>query len=143
MITSKDNCEQFRRDLKSLNYYKAKLEDINDQLLELSVSLQGVSSPGVKGVIIENKDPYQTNKIELIMQEEILSLQKRNLEYTIKQIEAKLQALPKRIRKVCVELYIKGRNSESVAAEAGYTHKISMYRAINKEIEKIYTNVTQ
>ena len=58
MITSKDNCEQFRRDLKSLNYYKAKLEDINDQLLELSVSLQGVSSPGVKGVIIENKDPY-------------------------------------------------------------------------------------
>ena len=77
------------------------------------------------------------------MQEEILLLQKKNLEFTVKQIEDRLQALPKRIRKVCIELYIKGRNSESVASEAGYTHKISMYRAINKEIEKIYTNVTR
>ena len=137
MITSKDNCEQFRRDLKSYNYYKAKLEDINDQLLELSVSLQGVSSPGVKDVIIENKDPYQSNKIELIMQEEILSLQKKNFEFMIAQIESKLQALPKRIRKVCIELYIKGKNSESVAFENGYEYTAVMYRDINKHIEKL------
>ena len=137
MITSKDNCEQFRRDLKSLNYYKAKLENINDQLLELSVSLQGVSSPGVKYVIIENKDPYKSNKLHLIMEEQSLLDERKNLEYTIKQIEAKLHALPKRIRKVCVDLYIKGKNSESVAFENGYEYTAVMYRDINKHIKKL------
>lgn len=137
MITSKENCEQFRRDLKSLNWYKSKLEEINDQLLELAVKMQGVSSPVAKDVVIENKNPYQNNLVELIMQEELLVIRRDNLTYTIKQIETKLNELPEDIREICIELYIKGRNAENVAAESGYVHKISMYRAINKEIDKL------
>ena len=137
MITSKENCEQFRRDLKSLNWYKSKLEEINDQLLELAVKMQGVSSPAAKDVVIENKNPYQNNLVELIMQEELLVIRRDNLTYTIKQIETKLNELPEDIREICIELYIKGRNAENVAAESGYVHKISMYRAINKEIDKL------
>lgn len=137
MITSKENCEQFRRDLKSLNWYKSKLDEINDQLLELDVKMQRVSSPAVKDVVIENKNPYQSNILELMLQEEILIKQRDNLKYTVDQIEKKLNALPKRIRRICIELYINGRNAENVATEAGYVHKISMYRSINKEIDKI------
>ena len=143
MITSKENCEQFRRELKSLNWYKLKLNEVNDRLLELSVKMQGVSSPAAKDVIIENKNPYQNNFLDLMLQEEILVRQRDNLKYTISQIETKLAALPDDIQKICNEIYIKCRNAETVAIEAGYGHKVSMYRAINKEIEKIYTNVTQ
>ena len=124
-------------DLKSLNWYKSKLEEINDQLLELAVKMQGVSSPAAKDVVIENKNPYQNNLVELIMQEELLVIRRDNLSYTIKQIETKLNELPEDIREICIELYIKGRNAENVAAESGYVHKISMYRAINKEIDKL------
>ena len=122
MITSKENCEQFRRDLKSLNWYKSKLEEINDQLLELAVKMQGVSSPAAKDVVIENKNPYQNNLVELIMQEELLVIRRDNLSYTIKQIETKLNELPEDIREICIELYIKGRNADNVAAESGYVH---------------------
>lgn len=138
MVTSKEVCEQFRRDLKSLNYYKSKLEEINDKLLEMNVKLQRVSSPAVKDVIIENKNPYQSNVLELMMQEENLIKERDHYKYMIVQIESKLKALPKNIRKICIELYVNGRNAENVALEHGYGYKMTMYREINKEIEKIY-----
>ena len=104
MVTSKEMSEQFRRDLKSLNYYKAKLDDVNCELEGLNVKLQGVSSPGIKDVIIENKDPYKNRILELIYQEEEKRKERDLLKYNIQQIEAKLNSLPKKIRKVCIEL---------------------------------------
>lgn len=137
MVSSKEISEQFRRDLKSLNYYKAKLDDVNYELEGLNVKLQGVSSPGIKDVIIENKDPYKNRILELICQEEELIKQRDVLIYTIKQIESKLNSLPKRIRKVCIELYVKGKNSENVAFDNGYEYTAVMYRDINRYIEKL------
>lgn len=36
MLTKKDGIEQFKRDLRSLTYYKGKRDEMQDKLLELS-----------------------------------------------------------------------------------------------------------
>lgn len=139
MVTEKYSCEQFRRDLKSLNYYKTKLIEVEDELLELATLMNGVSSPSaVKDVIIENKNPYQSKILEYILKEELLVKQRDNLKYMINKIEDHLQQLSDDVRGACIDLYIKGKNADTVAIERGFGHKMTMYRAINKEIDENY-----
>lgn len=47
MLTEKDKIEQFKRELKSYEFYKKKVQECNEQLEEIAVKLQGVSSPAI------------------------------------------------------------------------------------------------
>lgn len=82
---NKEDVEQFIREMKSVAYYSSKIRDINLSLEEVSVKLQGVSSPAMKEVIYENAgNPYSNNKLSMMQVEEEL-IHKRD--YWIKEIE--------------------------------------------------------
>ena len=70
MLTEKDKIEQFKRDLRSYTYHQKKAMEIDEKLEELSVKMQGVSSPPTKDIILENaSNPYGERKLELLMEE--------------------------------------------------------------------------
>lgn len=139
MITSKDSVEQFKREMKSLNYYKLKIAEAELELESLATIMHGVSSPSFKDVIIENnRNPYHNNFIELMEEEDKLIKEKSMYKRLADIIESKMNKMDKLLLDMCNELYIKRRNHDNVALDHGYNSRQGMYKAINKEIDKIF-----
>lgn len=142
MITLKDEVEQFKRDLKSYSYHQKKIKEIDDELLELRTRLEGVSSPAPKDVVLENaRNPYASNKLDLIMQEEILLKERSKHQDEVMRVDA----LMKRIifqedTDILIELYVR-RFSLDVVARNHYTSRSSLNRRANRIIRKMLLQI--
>lgn len=139
MLTEKDKIEQFKRELKSYEFYKKKVQECNEQLEEIAVKLQGVSSPAIKDVIYENAgNPYSdVNKLQLIMEEEELVKERKLYIDRILYVDEKMMLIPNSLEKKAAErIYIKKEMHQKVADDLNMDRK-TLYRRINSAFSKI------
>ncbi len=141
MLTIRDRVEQFKRELKSYDFYKKMVQECNEKLEELATQMDGVSSPIVKDVIYENAgDPYRKDSriLELMIEEEKMIDERQMYIDRIMSIDEKLLKIPNKAEKKMVEnVLIKRLNHEKVAADNGYASRSGMYKRIDKVIEQI------
>lgn len=140
MLTEKDKIEQFKRELKSYEYYQKKVQQCNEKLEVIAHKLEGVSSPCVKDVIYENAgNPYSNvNKLQLMIEEDELIKERDKYIGMIGEIDAKLLKIHNTDEKeMIIDLYIKKINHEKVATDNYYANRAGMYKRINAILAKI------
>lgn len=140
MLTEKDKIEQFKRELKSYEYYQKKVQQCNEELEVIAHKLEGVSSPCVKDVIYENAgNPYSNvNKLQLMIEEDELIKERDKYIGMIGEIDAKLLKIHNTDEKeMIIDLYIKKINHEKVATDNYYANRAGMYKRINAILAKI------
>lgn len=140
MLTEKDKIEQFKRELKSYEYYQKKVQECNEELEVIAHKLQGVSSPTVKDVIYENAgNPYSNeNKLQLMLEESELIKERDKYIVMIGDIDARLLKIHNADeREMIIDLYIKKINHEKVASDNYYANRAGMYKRINAILAKI------
>ena len=127
MLTEKDKIEQFKRDLRSYTYHQKKAMEIDEKLEELSVKMQGVSSPSTKEIILENAgNPYGERKLELLMEEGEL-VKERNKHLTeIQRIDEALRLIDAEGRNILIYVFV-NHNSYYDSAET-FSRSISKLR---------------
>lgn len=133
MLTKKDKIEYFKRECKNMHYYKEMVLKCNERLEELAISLQGVSSPHVKDIVYENvSDPYQNNKLYLMMDEERVIKERQDYIAKINYVNGKLLEIhSQQDQNMIKDLYIIGMRHENTAEKYGYTRD-GMYKRIDK-----------
>lgn len=140
MLTEKDKVEQFKRELKSYEFYKKKVQECNEQLEEIAVKLQGVSSPAIKDVIYENAgNPYRKDSriLELMNDEDRLIDERQRYIDNVLYIENALFKIPNpNERKMIEDVFIRRVRHEKVAMDNGYT-RMGMHKRINVVIASI------
>ena len=140
MLTEKDKVEQFKRELKSYEFYKKKVQECNEQLEEIAVKLHGVSSPAIKDVIYENAgNPYRKDSriLELMNDEDRLIDERQRYIDNVLYIENALLKIPNpNERKMIEDVFIRRVRHEKVAMDNGYT-RMGMHKRINVVIASI------
>lgn len=139
VLTAKDKIEQFKRDCKSNGYYTKRILECNEKIEELDAELNGLGCPnGNEGPKCENAgDPYKSNKLALIMQQDQIIKDRNECIKRINAVNAKLMRILDPIdRQIIAELYIDKRNHQHVA-DKYHMNRQNMYKHINKVIEKI------
>lgn len=117
-ITLKDEMEQFKRDLRSYTYHQKKALEIEEKLEDLAVKMQGLSSPAFKEVIYENtSNPYKDRKLELMCEEGELVKERNFHLLEIKRLDDALRLIDEEKRKILVDIYIKRKKIDYVAAK--------------------------
>lgn len=137
VLTEKDKIEQFKRDLRSYTYHQKKAMEIDEKLEELTVKMQGVSSPTTKEIILENaSNPYCERKLELLMEEgELVNERSKHLA-EIQRIDDALKLVDENQRKILVDIYVKRRKIDHVARYA-YCSVRKIKYDVNDMIKKI------
>lgn len=140
MLTEKDKVEQFKRELKSYEFYKKKVQECNEQLEEIAVKLHGVSSPAIKDVIYENAgNPYRKDSriLELMNDEDRLIDERQSYIDRILKIDEKMLLIPESIEKqASIRIYMNKEAHQKVADDVGMDRK-TLYRRINSMLSKI------
>lgn len=116
VLTEKDKVEQFKRDLRSYTYHQKMVTEIDYKIEELKVKLQGVSSPDMKTVVLENAgDPYRENKIALMMEEGELMNERNKHLAEIQRIDDALKIVDKEGKDLLTYVFIKHKRYEDSA----------------------------
>lgn len=103
MLSEKDAIEQFKRDLRSLNYYKGKKDELDDELLKLNRCMH---EPRANRYDME-KGKGHYNYIELMEKEDELKEEKQFYELMIKRIGNQLEKITDESdRSLLIEIYI-------------------------------------
>lgn len=135
-VTKADR-KQFIRDVTSCGYYNRKIIALTNQLEAIHVELIGVKSITPKEYMIENKMPFSFQGINsLIIDEENLILERDEYTRKINQTRLLFELIPIEIQIIMIEIYCAGMNHSKVAKEHN-RDRSTMYRNINKEIDKI------
>lgn len=147
MLTIKDKIEQFKRDCKSNDYYTKAIMECNEKIEELDVILNGLGCPnGNTEPKCENaRNPYASDKLEPLMKQEQIINERNEYIRRINSVNTKLMKITDPIdRQIIQELYIQKKNHQNVA-DKFHMNRQSMYKHVNKVIEKIVTcdNVTK
>lgn len=138
MITEKDKIEQFKRDLRSYNYYLGMIEECNIQLTAIAVKLQGVSSPSIKDVVLENAgNPYSDNRIGLMMEEGKIIDERNKWLSEVKRLDEMIAKIDLKYKKLILDLYVEKKNHDKVAIE-NYIGRANMYKVVDKEIKSLF-----
>lgn len=138
MITEKDKIEQFKRDLRSYNYYLGMIEECNVQLMAIAVKLQGVSSPSIKDVVLENAgNPYSDNRIGLMMEEGKIIDERNKWLSEVKRLDEMIAKIDLKYKKLILDLYVEKKNHDKVAIE-NYIGRANMYKVVDKEIKSLF-----
>ncbi len=137
MLTEKDKIEQFKRDLRSYTYHQKKAMEIDEKLEELSVKMQGISSPSTKEIILENAgNPYGERKLELLMEEGELVKERNKHLAEIQRMDEALKLMKKEERDILVQVYIEKIRYDNVAQNSNRS-RTALFRDINQSILKI------
>lgn len=137
MITEKDRIEQFKRDLRSYNYYLGMIEECNLQLTGIAVKLQGVSSPSMKDVVLENAgNPYSDNRIGLMMEEGKIIDERNKWLSEIKRIDEMIAKIDDEYRQMIIELFVDKKNHEKIANK-NFLSRQYMNKLIDNKILEI------
>ncbi len=127
MLTEKDKIEQFKRDLRSYTYHQKKAMEIDEKLEELSVKMQGISSPSTKEIILENAgNPYGERKLELLMEEGELVKERNKHLAEIQRMDEALRLIDVEGRNILIYVFV-NHNSYYDSAET-FSRSISKLR---------------
>lgn len=133
-VTKKEEIEQFKRDLKSLNYYKSKYDEISDKLLVVARLMHEPKANSYDGMFGNNNN---YNFIELMEKEAELKKQQYLYDSLIKTIENRLDLLEKASDKdLLINIYIRKYSYEKLAMERFMSVRRLKYY-VNAVIEKL------
>lgn len=133
-VTKKEEIEQFKRDLKSLNYYKSKYDEISDKLL---VVARLMHEPKANSYDERFRNNNNYNFIELMEKEAELKKQQYLYDSLIKTIENRLDLLEKETDKdLLINIYIRKYSYEKLAMERFMSVRRLKYY-VNAVIEKL------
>ncbi|MGX8834927.1 hypothetical protein ACWG0P_12065 [Amedibacillus sp. YH-ame6] len=103
MLRKKEAVEQFKRDLKSLNYYKLKRSEVSDKLLELDRSMHEAKSNRYNFELGKGKFNY----IELMEKEDGLKRELFLYEQLIVHIGNRLECIESdNDRRLLLDIYV-------------------------------------
>lgn len=142
VLTEKDKIEQFKRDLRSYKYHQKMIDELQWKIEELSVKIEGVSSPTVKPAVIENgRDPYKDKKNEYWHEEEALVIERNKHLNEITKIDNYLSKVEEGERRILVDVYINRKRIDSL--DYVYLSIAQTKRTIDKIIKRILQDDTQ
>ena len=135
MLTDKDKIEQFKRDLRSYTYHQKMVEELQYKLIELNVKIQGVSSPTMKPVVLENAgDPYKNKRSDYWEEEEKLVLERNKHQSEINKINSILNEANEIDKRILIDVYIRRKRIDSL--DYVYWSVDQKKRHINNVIKK-------
>ena len=135
-VTNAD-IKQFIRDVTSCGYHNRKIIGINNDLENIRSEMTGIKSIAPKNYIIENKKPFSLQKLNsLILDEEMLIIERNKYEKKINEVGVIFNNLPINIQNLMIELYACGYNHTKVANKHGYARQY-LYKLINHEVKKV------
>lgn len=133
MITKKDKVEQFKRDLKSLNFYKSKRDELSDKMLELGRIMHEPKANRYELSIGVNKYNY----IELMEKEDAYKAEYNLFDVLIKHIGEQLDCIVNLDdRNLIIEIYIRKSSFEKMAMERFISVRALKYH-VDDVIQKI------
>lgn len=133
MITKKDKVEQFKRDLKSLNFYKSKRDELSDKMLELGRIMHEPKANRYELSIGVNKYNY----IELMEKEDAYKAEYNLFDVLIKHIGEQLDCIVNLDdRNLIIEIYICKSSFEKMAMERFISVRALKYH-VDDVIQKI------
>lgn len=134
MITIKDRIEQFKRDLKSRNYYQAKSNEFDLKLEELHRIMHEPKSIRYGDSIGNGSFSF----IDLMEQEDSIKSEAKVFNSMIHSIDERLSRIDSdNDRKMIEDVYCNRINHEKVAKRYGYTRG-GMYKHIYKTMAEIF-----
>lgn len=138
MLTKKDKIGYFKRECKNMHYYKEMVKQCNEKLEELANEILGVSSPAAKDVVLENaSDPYKSNKLYLIVEEEMTMKERDDYQAKIDYINSKLKEIKNPVGYAMVtELLVERTNLNKIAYKY-HMDRSTVWRTINRILSKI------
>lgn len=129
--------EQFKNELKNLEYYKESLTKVSD-----SLSLNWYELTGVKGVQYDkqrgafNKDIADKRKYYLLGKIEAQEQEKRRLQANVQYIEDVLSLIKdQEIREAIVNIYVHKKTFRKEAKKHYMSH-VTLYNQINKQLKE-------
>ena len=129
--------EQYKNELKNLEFYKESLQRVND-----SLSYAWYELTGVKGIRYDkqpgsyNKEIADKRKYYLIAKIEHQEEEKRRLTANIKYIEDVLKEVKdQEIREAIVNIYVHKKTFRK-EAKKHYMSYVTLYNQINKELKE-------
>lgn len=116
----KDSLQLVDRELRNHYVYKAQLERVNERIAEIDVKLNSIGSPKIMST---EEAMYQkgtriysdVNLIELLMEQDELIVQRKDLEYLIHRMQVKLDKLNENEMKLIQLRYKCGKTLRGLA----------------------------
>lgn len=109
--TIKESIEQFKRDLRSLTFYKNKLDEINDKLLALRRVMHEARSNRYDHEI----GGHPMNYLDLMQKEEKLQQDQQLYEILLQRIAVELEKLDTEERTLLLDLYVHKKSFASIS----------------------------
>ncbi|MDD6468177.1 MAG: hypothetical protein PUF50_08370 [Erysipelotrichaceae bacterium] len=139
MLEERDKLMQLKRNLESYHYYKHCLEETRLKITEIDTRLEGLSSPRVKEVFIENKS-YKNNIIELTEHKERLEKMMKKYQSKIFALECLVELIPqKRDQYFVKDYYFESLSKQDIAKKYNY-HVAGIARKLNSVLLQIIKN---
>ena len=140
-LTEKDKIEHFKRECKSMKYYRGMLQETKDKLEEISTRLEGVSSPAFKEVVLENVGKgcnYDSKILALMLEEDTLCKELELWEAQIRYVEELLRKIKNPTDKqLIIELLVDRTMTYRDAAKIYNYSLSSMHRRVNLIIKRV------
>lgn len=132
-----DEVEQFKRDLRSYEYRKKKIEQVETELRYVAVKMTGISSPapdripGTPQTMGGKTDGWYA----LMDKEEQLIRKRDSLYRDIKHVEEVLDHMQPLDAEIIRRIYIEREGIENVAHDVAY-HSRTLYKRMHSAIKK-------
>ena len=139
MLNDREKVMQLKRNFESYSYYVKSKYEIDLKIVEINTKLEGLSSPRVKEVFIENKS-YHNNIIELTERRERFEKFSAKYQVKIQALEKLITLIPlKRDQYFIQDYYFNGLNRKVIAKKYSF-HENSVSRQVNKILLEIVRN---
>ena len=132
MLTERDKIAQFKRELRSLNYYKGKIKEITEELIRLARVMHGPKTVKYGERLGGNKINY----LELMEQEDACKEELQHYSFLINNIEKRIDCLEKSEKNLLLEIYVNRKKYEELAPEYFASERKLKYD-VNEIIRKI------
>lgn len=133
MITRKDKVEQFKRDLKSLSFYKSKRDELSDKMLELGRIMHEPKANRYERMGGVNSYNY----IELMEKEDAIKAEYNLYDVLIKHIGERLDCISNLDdRNLLIDIYIHKQSYEKMAM-----NRFKSTRALKYHVDDIIQKI--
>lgn len=138
-LTEKDKIEHFKRECKSMRYYRGMLRETEDKLEEIAVKLAGVSSPAFKEVVLENAGSgcnRESKILALIVEEENLCKEREYWKEQIRNVVRMLNRIEDPTDRMLIQdLFVDRKITFREAAKMYNYSRSNLHRKVNEAIK--------
>lgn len=139
MLNDREKVMQLKRNFESYGYYVKSKHEIDLKIVEINTKLEGLQSPRVKEVFIENKS-YHNNLIELTERRERFEKLSAKYQVKIQALEKLITLIPlKRDQYLIQDYYFNNLSRQNISKKYNY-HSAGLARKVNKILLEIVRN---